>query len=100
MYKFKTYNNNGLSIVSEKWLVTVSRVKGYIYVSINGPNRYRKRGLSNVTQDLSAFELKATALHFYRLAREHANHKAYGDYKEPNWLIDTNYADIFGSLFD
>lgn len=107
MYKFEnvSFNQdktlNSLKLRTEKWLVRLRSHKGHIHVSVRGPNGYRKRGLSNVKADLlNTFEAKATALHFYRKARTHARHKAYGDYKEPNWIDYTNYADIFGSCFD
>lgn len=106
MYKFaeNKWDSQGLLIVmqlySNKWNVSLREKNGHIHVTVSGPNGYRKQGLSNVKSDLRRFELKVAALYFYGLARDHANHKAYGGYAEPNWIDETNYASIFGSCFD
>lgn len=101
MYKFteKLWDSKGLLISirlkTKQWRVDMREVDGHVHVTIHGPNGYRKQGLSSIKTGLTKFELKVTALHFYRLARDHDNRVHRHSYIE-----FVNYADIFGSCFD
>lgn len=92
-------DDNGLSILMQlrtnKWTIELREAKGHIHATIRGPNDYRRQGLSAVTSDLTQFELKVTALHFYRLARDYSNRAMIS-----SWIDYVNYAEIFGSCFE
>jgi len=87
---------NGIKLVSKKWQVVLTDVRGHLHVSVRGPNKYRKQGLSSVKSDLFHFELKAATLFFYREVRLLQLSNDQVTFK-PDWY---NYADIFGSCFE
>lgn len=74
---------------SKKYRIIVMPVKGHMHVQVYGPD-FTRKGLSNIKQDLTAFELKAVALYFAKEARD----------KGKSVDLTQNYAGIFGSCFE
>jgi hypothetical protein len=86
-YKFKKIGK-GLELSTDRGTrVILKPIKGHVHVKlIPCRSGKRKQGLSSVTSDLNSFELKAVAIHFYKLLE--SGHRA---------IKNVNYADVFGS---
>lgn len=95
MIKRMSVTNGYCLLRSDKWRVHLMPKNEHMHVKITGPYGFRVQGLSSVKSDLTQFELKVAALHFWRLARD--THWAKNN---SQWINHVNYAEIFGSCFD
>jgi hypothetical protein len=87
-YRFNKINNR-LRLKSKTYTVYVSKKNGHLHVEVRGPS-LKRQGLTNITSNITYFEEKVVALHFYKQARD------YGKLLS----IDANYAEVCGSCFD
>ncbi len=94
MYKIKVYKlNQRAEYKSNKLKVVITPVKGYFHCSISGI--YRKKVLTAISTNRSAFELRVIVIYLAKMARTASVHCNEGiNFKH------INYAQIFGSVFD
>jgi len=97
-YKFKQTKDGCLLISNKnKYRVYVVRhPKDHLWVRMVIRGTTRVQGLTSIKSQVSQFEIKVVALHFYKIARENR----LGPPSVLKNALNENYTGIFGSCFD